>query len=105
MVFVHRGKVVTAETKHSLPSSTEVKICGPLFPLAAHTFMACFQAPYQHLPLAQMSRASNKTTMENLYTAAICIIMIEVKCIKLSFYKEFIIVTVMPVSFRMLSHV
>jgi hypothetical protein len=31
--------------------------------------------------------------------------MIEVKCIKLSFYKEFIIVNVMPLSFRMLSHV
>lgn len=71
MVFVRMGKVVTAETKHSLPSSTEVKICRPLFPLAAHTFMACFQAPYQHLPLAQLSRASSKTTMENLYTADI----------------------------------
>jgi uncharacterized lipoprotein YajG len=65
MFFVRTGKVVRAETKHSLPSSTEVKTCGPLFPLAAHTFMACCQAPYQHLPLAQLSRASNKTTMEN----------------------------------------
>jgi len=73
MVFVHRGKVVTAETKHSLPSSTELQICGALFPLAAHTFMACYQASYQHLPLAPLSRVSNKTTMENLYTADICI--------------------------------
>jgi len=96
MVFVLRGKVVTAETKHSLPSSTEVKICGTLLPLAAHTFMACCEPPYQHLPLAPLSSASNKTIMENLYTADICTIMIEVGCIKLSFYKEFIIVIMMP---------
>lgn len=105
MVFVRSGRVVTAETKHSLPSSTEVKICGALLPLAAHTFMACCEAPYQHLPIALLSSASNKTIMENLYTADICAIMIEVRCIKLSFYKEFIIVITMPISFRMVSHV
>jgi len=86
VVNVRKGKVVTAETKHSLPSSTEVKICGALLPLAAHTFMACCEAPYQHLPLAPLSSASYKTAMENLYTADICIIMIEFRCKKLSFY-------------------
>jgi len=67
--------------------------------------MACCEASYQHLPLAPLSSASNKTIMENLYTADMCIIMTEVSCIKLSFYKEFIIVNMMSISFRIVSHV
>jgi hypothetical protein len=88
-----------------LPTSTEVKICGTLLPLAAHTFMECFKALYQNVPLAPLSSASNKTMMENLYIADICTIMIEVRCIKLPFYKEFIIVNKMPITFTMVSHV